>query len=108
MANFKFDYSKHTLNELYECLESIDDKQYPKRALEIYLRLLKNLQLENQYPSSVELGYQEETFWEYVTGFFTSFSSGLLLADEDLLKTEMRDKIDRLNQLKRESPTFSP
>ena len=101
MTKYNFDYSNHSIDDLYDCLEGIDDEQYPQRALEIYLRILKHLQMEYQYPTSEELGYKENTFLELVIDFFMSWPGDLLLMDQELLRNQMREKIDRLNQLKK-------
>jgi hypothetical protein len=108
MKKSYFDYSKHSLDDLYGCLEGIDDKQYPTRALEIYLRILKHLQMENKYPTSEELGYKENTFWEHVIDYMMSWPGDILLADQDLLRNQMREKIDRLNNLRKAEEYLSP
>ncbi len=104
-----FDYSKHSIEELYDCLEGINDEQYPTRALEIYIRILKKLQMEYDYPTSEDLGYKGNAFWEIVVDLFFSWPGDLALADQELLRDQMREKIDRLNNLRKKelSPKMS-
>lgn len=86
----KIDISKYTVEELFQSFESIDDIQYPERALEILKLLIDKSGLsDKQIPTS----FQSGTFLNII-GTLPVFSS--IASDTVNTNNEVTYKLNRL------------
>jgi len=89
--NQKPDYSTYTESELVSTLETIDDREFPERALEIYDCLSKALQVKSD---TIDSRYTEDGFLGELVDFVLSVTvSGLQPA-----KADMREKLTRIRE----------
>jgi len=91
------DFSKYTLEELMQSLESVDDIEFPENALTIYKLVLDKLELDHKNVGAKTLGYEIGIFSELVFMELISLPFESIVKDLHLLNSEMRDKITRLN-----------
>jgi len=100
MKEYIIDFSTYDYQQLINALEGIDIDQYPDSALEIYQRILNHLNIDYQQVTIETLGYQEDNLLESIFHFLSrNILTGILLAEEDLVRDNMREKILQLNRL---------
>ena len=87
MSCHNIDYTKYSLEQLFEAFETVDDQQYPDNALAMNYKKV----------SGESLGYGDKGWFDYLVTLIPFIAPFEM--DEDNLRAAMQEKVLRLNHM---------
>lgn len=97
MSGHNIDYTKYSLEQLFEAFETVDDQQYPENALAIYRQILIQKKLSYKKVSGELLGYGDKGWFDYLVTLIPFIAPFEM--DEENLRAVMQEKVLRLNHM---------